>query len=248
MPGHKILLSKMLAGFLVEHRAAGRTLLEALGELCAPGVQNASQGPHRTVDLDVLVDAAARRAAHRDPDPPLDQRAARQAYLMLFRGFKKARLGSLTLGRRGHPTRFEFDGAGRAGSGSQAFEQALAELDIPSRRSQEPLGPPGEAPTLASDCLRRDDVIARLRAKTDQIHRLGLTSLSLFGSVARDQARPDSDVDLLAKFETSVTSDSFFGAKFFLEDLLGKRIDLVTDSALRAPIREAIAPELIRVA
>ena len=71
---------------------------------------------------------------------------------------------------------------------------------------------------------------------------------ALFGSIARDDARPDSDVDLLAAFDSGVTSEAFFDTKFFLEDLLGRRVDLVTEAALRDRVRSAIEPELIRVA
>jgi len=126
-----------------------------------------------------------------------------------------------------------------------AFFEAMDELTggakprppAPVSKRGEPGGP-----------LRLQDVIGRLKLHRDEVHKLGVSALSLFGSVARDEARPDSDVDLLATFESPVTSDAFFGAKFFLEDLLGKRIDLVTESALRDPIREAIGSELIRVA
>ena len=91
-------------------------------------------------------------------------------------------------------------------------------------------------------------MLARLKAHHAEIEAFGVGSLALFGSVARDEAKPDSDVDLLVTFRDAVTSDGFFGLKFFLEDLLGRRIDLVTSAALREPIRRAIEPELLRVA
>jgi len=94
----------------------------------------------------------------------------------------------------------------------------------------------------------RASVIEQIKAHKAQLREYGVSSLSLFGSVARDEAKSDSDVDLLVTFKDTVTSDSFFGLKFFLEDLLGRRIDLVTSGALREPIRQAIEPELLRVA
>ncbi|MBE0546471.1 MAG: nucleotidyltransferase family protein [Rubrivivax sp.] len=64
-------------------------------------------------------------------------------------------------------------------------------------------------------------------------NRFGVTSLALFGSAVRDSARLDSDVDVLVSFDGPATSTPYFGVQFFLEDLLGRPVDLVTDKALR---------------
>ena len=95
---------------------------------------------------------------------------------------------------------------------------------------------------------RREDVLARLQANDEEIRGFCVSALSLFGSIALDEAGPESDVDLLARFDSGVTSDKYFGAKFFLEDLLGRRVDLVTEDVLRARLRENVERELIRVA
>jgi len=64
-----------------------------------------------------------------------------------------------------------------------------------------------------------------------------VTRLALFGSVVRDAAHADSDVDILVSFDGPATSSRYFGVQFFLEDLLGRRVGLVTDKALRPELR-----------
>ena len=82
-------------------------------------------------------------------------------------------------------------------------------------------------------CQDRDEVIRRVQVHRARLRELGVSSLSLFGSVARGDARADSDVDLLVRFDGAATFDRFMDLKYFLEDLLGARIDLVTDKAMR---------------
>lgn len=78
--------------------------------------------------------------------------------------------------------------------------------------------------------------------------RFGVRHLSLFGSTVRDEAREKSDVDILVKFDGPATSDRYFGLQFYLEDLLGCPVDLVTDKALRPELRPHIEKEAVRVA
>lgn len=77
--------------------------------------------------------------------------------------------------------------------------------------------------------------------------RYGLTGLALFGSTVRDHAREDSDIDILVAFDGPATSERFFGVQFYLEDLLGRPVDLVTEKALRSELRPHIEREAIRV-
>jgi len=69
----------------------------------------------------------------------------------------------------------------------------------------------------------------------------------LFGSTARDTARVDSDIDVLVSFDGPATSERYFGVQFFLEDLLGRPVDLVTDKALRPELRPFIENEAVHV-
>ena len=77
--------------------------------------------------------------------------------------------------------------------------------------------------------------------------RFGVRQLALFGSSVRDAARADSDVDVLVAFDGPATSERYFGVQFFLEDLLGKPVDLVTEKALRAELRPCIEKESVYV-
>lgn len=77
--------------------------------------------------------------------------------------------------------------------------------------------------------------------------QFGVTKLALFGSTARDCAKADSDVDVLVGFDGPATSARYFGVQFYLEDLLGCRIDLVTDKALRAELRPFVEQEAVHV-
>ena len=74
-----------------------------------------------------------------------------------------------------------------------------------------------------------------------------MKSLAVFGSVARGEAGPESDVDILVEFEGRATFDRYMGLKFFLEDLLGRRADLVTRKALKPRLRPYVEREAIYV-
>lgn len=85
------------------------------------------------------------------------------------------------------------------------------------------------------------------REKAHLAREFEVADLALFGSVARDEAREGSDVDILVKFDGPATSKRYFGVQFYLEDLLGCPIDLVTDKALRPELRPHIESEAVHV-
>jgi len=80
-------------------------------------------------------------------------------------------------------------------------------------------------------------------SKPELAKRFGVKRLALFGSTVRDTARANSDVDVLVAFDGPATSARYFGVQFFLEDLLGRSVDLVTEKALRAELRPFIERE-----
>jgi predicted nucleotidyltransferase len=80
------------------------------------------------------------------------------------------------------------------------------------------------------------------------LKKYGIHSLSIFGSVARDQARKNSDVDILVDFEKPVGLFEYARLKMYLEDVLGREVGLVTPEALRKELREDILREAIRAA
>jgi uncharacterized protein len=96
--------------------------------------------------------------------------------------------------------------------------------------------------------MQRDDVISLLTSHRAEIQAFGVKSLAIFGSVSRDQATPDSDIDLLVSFHDRPSFDRFMDLKFFLEDLLKRKVDLVTEGALKPRMRPVVEREAIRVA
>lgn len=78
--------------------------------------------------------------------------------------------------------------------------------------------------------------------------RSGVVLLGLFGSTARDCAQTDSDVDARVSFERPAAPDAFFGVQFYLEDLLGCAVDLVTERALRLELKPCVERDAIAIA
>ena len=83
--------------------------------------------------------------------------------------------------------------------------------------------------------------------KAALVQRFGVTRLALFGSTARDAAKTNSDIDVLVAFDGPATSARYFGVQFYLEDLFGCPVDLVTEKALRAELRPFIEREAVHV-
>ena len=96
--------------------------------------------------------------------------------------------------------------------------------------------------------MNRDEVLNVLRAhKPILSQRFGVRELALFGSFARDQATDTSDVDILVQFDAPLNWQRYFRAQGYLEDLLGRPVDLATDQDLRVEIRPYVEREVIDV-
>ena len=96
--------------------------------------------------------------------------------------------------------------------------------------------------------MNRTEVLDILRThKPTLADRFGVTELALFGSFARDEATDGSDVDILVRYDGPATSKSYFGVQFYIEDLLGRRVDLVTHKALRSELRPYVEREAVNV-
>jgi uncharacterized protein len=98
--------------------------------------------------------------------------------------------------------------------------------------------------------MTRQQALSILREHRDQLAAMRVRSLALFGSVARDEARPDSDVDILVEFKDGARVGLFhlIAVKQFLEGILHCSVDLGTLDALREPFREQAMKEAVRVA
>jgi len=96
--------------------------------------------------------------------------------------------------------------------------------------------------------MKRDDILSRLRERRREIsERFGVERVGLFGSAARDELREDSDVDVLVCFRDQATFDGYMGLKFYLEELFGRKVDLVTEKGLKPRARPHVERDLIRV-
>ena len=96
--------------------------------------------------------------------------------------------------------------------------------------------------------MPRDEFLKILREHYAEVSQFGVKSLFVFGSVARDEARPDSDVDILVEFDPPPTFERYMDLKFHLEDLLGCRVDLGTLETIKPRIRARVQAEALRVA
>jgi hypothetical protein len=94
--------------------------------------------------------------------------------------------------------------------------------------------------------MKRDEVLAILTAHREQLQNLGVTSLNLFGSVARDEADANSDVDFLVEFNRPGGLFQLLQVQYYLEDILGCAVDLGTQEALKEHLREPVVKDLIR--
>lgn len=97
--------------------------------------------------------------------------------------------------------------------------------------------------------MNRAEALTRLREHLPALaQRFGVRRLALFGSLARNDAGPDSDVDLLVGFDGPALPEAYFGVQFYLEDLLGRPVDLVTERALRPELRPNVERDAIVIA
>ncbi|MCK5362233.1 MAG: nucleotidyltransferase family protein [Gammaproteobacteria bacterium] len=96
--------------------------------------------------------------------------------------------------------------------------------------------------------MERERVLQLLAQHKPQLaQRYGVLRLALFGSTARDSANAESDIDILVAFDGPATSQRYFGVQFYLEDLLDRPVDLVTEKALRPELRPHIEREALHV-
>jgi uncharacterized protein len=102
--------------------------------------------------------------------------------------------------------------------------------------------------TPGGAAMNRQAILERLNAEAPDLRRkYRVESLAVFGSMARGDDREGSDVDILVRFEGKATFDNFMGLKLDLEDVLGRRVDLLTPKCLRPDMEAEIEKEAIRV-
>lgn len=97
--------------------------------------------------------------------------------------------------------------------------------------------------------MKRDAATAILSGCAAELReKFGITELSLFGSIARDEASETSHIDLLVSFAVTPSFTAFMDLKYELEERLGARVDLVTRAGLKPRVRPHVEREALRVA
>ncbi len=97
--------------------------------------------------------------------------------------------------------------------------------------------------------MTRQEVLDKLETNRNELRQMGVKSLSLFGSLARDEATDRSDVDLLVEFDRPIGLFQFIGVQQYLQKVLGVgRVDLVMLDALHEELRDNILRDAIRAA
>jgi len=91
-------------------------------------------------------------------------------------------------------------------------------------------------------------VITTLREHEPELRAAGVTRLSMFGSVARGEARPDSDIDLLAAFDEArnLSLLDMIRIENQIADLLGRAVDLIEEGTLKPHVRQTVEHETVR--
>ena len=96
--------------------------------------------------------------------------------------------------------------------------------------------------------MKLSNVLKILKDNSLALNHLGVKSLAVFGSIARNEASHSSDVDILVTFTHSPTFDQYIETKFYLEDLLGCKVDLVMQDGLKPLVRSEVEKEAVHVA
>ena len=108
---------------------------------------------------------------------------------------------------------------------------------IRSKHDNEERGVPSET---------REEIIQLLQSHRRELDQLGVTRISLFGSAARGDLTPESDVDMIVEF-SQTTYRRFVALKSFLEAILGRGVDLLTPDAVQGRLKHEIERDLVDV-
>lgn len=95
--------------------------------------------------------------------------------------------------------------------------------------------------------MKKQEILDLLQEHRDEFRQFGAESVALFGSFARGEAGQDSDIDLLIDFNSPPTFEAYMNLKFYLEDLLGRAVDLVPRKTLKPRILPQVEREAIYV-
>jgi hypothetical protein len=96
--------------------------------------------------------------------------------------------------------------------------------------------------------MTRDAALAILRAHQAELRRRGVNHAALFGSVARDQAKPDSDLDVMIEIDSSIVRDvyDYAGVIGYISDLFPIKVDVANREMLKPYIRPSAERDAVR--
>jgi len=97
--------------------------------------------------------------------------------------------------------------------------------------------------------MTRDEIVARIRKHADAIRAEGATALYLFGSAAREEMGPTSDIDVFVDYdpESRFSLLNLSGIRLIVMDELNREVDITTRSSLRPPLKDKILADAVRV-
>ena len=93
--------------------------------------------------------------------------------------------------------------------------------------------------------MKREDVLTTLKENELELQSFGAERLAIFGSVARDEARPDSDVDILVEFNKPIGLFGLIELRLQLEKILGTSVDVGTFDCVNQHIQKQVDKESI---
>ena len=97
-----------------------------------------------------------------------------------------------------------------------------------------------------SEKLTRESALLTLEENGRQLRRLGVEKIALYGSVARDEATPQSDVDVLVELaDAFLTLEGYMDLCFYLEDLFGCRVDVTTLRSIKPHMRDRVLADAV---
>jgi len=96
--------------------------------------------------------------------------------------------------------------------------------------------------------MTSQDILTFLKAhKSEMQEKFGATQIGLSGSYARGVANEESDIDIVVELQSANKFRSFFSLLYYLQDALGKKVDLVTESSLKPLVKKTILKDIIYV-
>lgn len=96
--------------------------------------------------------------------------------------------------------------------------------------------------------IRSQEIRKKIKDAFPLLHsKYKLSALYLFGSFSRETERKKSDIDVLVEFSEPVSLFTFLSLKNFLEELLGRKVDLVTKKAIREEMKDRIFAEAVKI-